>query len=55
MVGPPEGLYVVRLILVQRNEAVLWDNTAAAGVVAKKIGALRSQFVTLNRARFVAV
>jgi len=36
MVGPPEGLYVVRLVLVQQNDAVLLDNTAAEGVVAKK-------------------
>ncbi len=45
--GPPEGLYVVRLVLVQPNEAVLLLNTTAAAVVAKNLCS-RSQFVTLN-------
>src|SRR5262245_7131012 len=34
--GPPERLYVVRLVLVQPNEVVLLLNTATAGILAKK-------------------
>src|SRR5215216_6424403 len=51
--GPPEGLYVLILGLVQPNESVLLVNTAEVGVVARKLLSCglrsRSQNVILNR------
>src|SRR5215212_233035 len=46
--GPPEGLYVVGIVLVHEKKVVRLLNTAAAAVVAKKSLSSRSQFVTLN-------
>src|SRR6185503_11029462 len=35
--GPPEGLYVLILGLVQPKKVVLWVNTAAAGMLARNL------------------